>query len=222
MVPLQRGVPQGSVLAPLLYVIFTNEMTETIKRNNCGNQTYGDRSKLFETKCSECEILTIYADDSTYVVGNRSRQENQQIVRRSIYYIKLFLNDKQLVINMPKISLTECMIKQKYGRTLEPPPTLTVEKEPGVDTIVAQSSYIRIFGANVQGNLMWQAYLEKGEKALLPAMGKHLGHIRHKGRLIPMRSRKSLARGMILSRLTYLMPLWGGAAKSYITRAQGF
>ena len=60
-----------------------------------------------------CGIMTIYADDSTYVVGNRSRQENQQSIRRSIDEIKLFLNDNHLVINMPKTSLTECMIKQK-------------------------------------------------------------------------------------------------------------
>ena len=95
-----------------------------------------------------------------------------------------------------------------------------MEKEPEVDKIVEDNSYTRILGANVQGNLIWQAHLETGEKALLPAVRKHLVYLRHMGRLIPMRSRTNLASWMILSRLTYLMPLWGGAAESYITRAQ--
>ena len=92
-------------------------MTETVKRNNCANQAHGDRSNLFGTQCSECGIMTSYADYSTYVVGNRSRQEHQQSIRRSIDEIKLLLDDNQLVINMPKTSLKECMIKQKKGRT---------------------------------------------------------------------------------------------------------
>ena len=114
---------------------------------------------------------------------------------------KVLVTDNQLVINPSKTSLTEIMIKQKKGKTSGQAPSLLVDKEPGTQEWVEDSSYTRILGANIQYNLAWQARLETGKKAMLPLARKHLGMLKHLGRLIPLSRRRNLAKGLIVSRM---------------------
>ena len=72
----------------------------------------------------------------------------------------------------------------------------------------------------MQNNLCWNTHLESGDKALLPGVRSQLGHLRHLGGLIPIPSRINLANGLLISRLNYLMPLWGEAPPSQINKIQ--
>ena len=69
----------------------------------------------------------------------------------------------------------------------------------------------RILGLNLQNNTTWKAHLETGIKVLLPSVRKCLGALRHLGKGIPAGSRNILAKGLITSRLSYLIGIWGGA-----------
>ena len=86
--------------------------------------------------------------------------------------------------------------------------------------IISDSLHTRVLGANLQHNMLWQAHLETGPKALLPSIRKQLGKLKHLGKLLPMGVRPNLAKGLLLSRFSYLLPLWGGASNAYLKRAQ--
>ena len=211
MEPVYRGVPQGSVLGPLLYAVYLNELTEAVKRADCTNTAHADKSKLFRRQCSDCGILTSYADNTMYTVCNKKREDNEERLKSSLEEITLFLRDNQLSINLPKTTITECMLKLRKGKTTGDPPSLLVEGELGVTKLVKDTKCMRILGANMQSNLGWQQHLETGEKAVFPRMRRQLGLLKNRGRMIPRNVRNSLARSYITSSLNYLLPLWGGA-----------
>ena len=219
MTPVLSGIQQGSVIGPVLYAIYTNKLTDIVKQPTCQEVIHRDTSNLFGRQCKQCGILSIYADDLTYVIGNRQRHLNQSRLTHCLDKISLFLQDNSLILNLPKTSLTEVMIPQKRTRTQGLPPNLVVNDGTEVKQ-VKDKSYTRILGANIQSNMSWQAHMETGKKAMLPGVRKQLGLLKHISKLVPKSVRLTLATGLIVSRLSYLMPLWGGGAECYISRAQ--
>ena len=221
MCPVDRGVPQGSVLGPLLYSVYTNEMSETITDTDCRNEAHSDNEQLFGKECCQCGTITQYADDSTYQIANIQRQNNQKKkITDNIDNMIIFLNTNELTINMDKTKIVECMIMLKRGRTPGDPPELSVMNSRRQQEIITDSNQCRILGMNIQNNATCNSHLETGKKPLLPSLRRNLGALRHLGKQIPSGSKNTLARGLILSRLSYLISIWGGASNNLLRKAQ--
>lgn len=77
-----HGVPQGSLLGPLLYIIATNLITELLNR---------DSSKIF-----------MFADDIAIIVSNKKVQDAVQEMKKTIKYLQQITHDLGLTINMEK------------------------------------------------------------------------------------------------------------------------
>ena len=66
----------------------------------------------------------------------------------------------------------------------------------------------------------WFSHLEKGRKAVLPAARKQFGALQQLGRMMPRSSRKLLAEGLVMSKLSYIISQWGGATDNHILTVQ--
>ena len=214
------GVPQGSVVGPLLYALYINEMTEVVRKSDCRNQSHSRNQKLFGEVCTDCGSLNLYADDATYCVSSRKRLENREKLEVTLDAIQKFLSENDLHLNVGKTAVVECMIPQKKGKTPGQPPGLLVEEEQGRMKEIRDKGMCRILGVNIQGNMTWTSHLESGDKAILPKIRKQLGALIHQGKKIPKSVRKTLATGLILGRLQYVIAIWGSTSDSQIRKAQ--
>ena len=215
---VDTGVPQGSVLGPILYLLFTNEMPENMKED-CPDDCHNEKTNLFGRNCSQCGLMPCFADNSSLVVASKKMEENIEKMRGKLDKVTLFLQSNQLCINERKSKYQNFMVKQKRAKVLPDPPTLILQTWEG-EKVLFNQIHSRLLGLNLHQDLGWRSHFYLGTKPLIPALRRRLGQLKHLGSLIPRRGRQHLANGLIVSKLSYMITVWGGAENVHLTKLQ--
>ncbi len=96
--PIDYGVPQGSVLGPLLFIIYINDLQNQIKQAK----------------------ITLYADDTAIFYASKDLLEIQRVLNQELGYAHKWLTDNKLTLNVKK---TKCMLfssKRKQTKVKKP------------------------------------------------------------------------------------------------------
>ena len=187
---LVRGVPQGSVLGPILFCIYTIELSYILKK-------HGIRFKLF-------------ADDTQFYLTFINIDDTVTKIKDVMRDIKKWMTMKQLKLNEDK---TECLIVGKSSdlRRLEEIHSLNIE---GNEIEVKKS--VKDLGVMLDSTLSMKEQIDK----VVRVAGYHLRNIAFVKKYIDESSLRKLIHNHVISRLDYCNSLYYGLPNFQLRRLQ--
>ena len=120
--PLEVGVPQGSILRPILYCMMVNDLPEVPHDHDPGDD--GDPS-FWNLHCSTCGGISCFADDSSYSRSGGDTQTLNRELKSTYESIAEYMSANKLVLNTDKTHLlvmaseTQHRLYGNYGVELD-------------------------------------------------------------------------------------------------------
>ena len=150
LLSLEAGVPQGSILGPIFYTIFTNELPQVVHEANCP-LTEMEEAAMFATQCQECGGVCYYADDSTYTAVGNDPVELSDKLSQKYAVLAEFLTSNKLKVNDDKTHLLVMSTRQR--RRFRDTSTITINTPTAV---ITPSAVERLLGAQIHQDMHWK------------------------------------------------------------------
>jgi hypothetical protein len=85
---------------------------------------------------------------------------------------------------------------------------------------IKPSIHEKLLGCWVQDDFKWSDHLRDNEESLIRSLTTRLSALKKVGRLCSFKNRKMLANGIFISKLSYLIALWGGCGTGLVRSLQ--
>ena len=138
---ITHGVPQGSVLGPLLFLLYINDFS----------------------KCSNVFDFHIFADDTNLFYSNSNLAELESIVNYNLKMVSDWLTANKVSLNIDKTNFIIFHPPQKVKGHLV---KLTIDKRE-----IAQEKFIKYLGLIIDSHLSWKYHILHISKKIKRCIG---------------------------------------------------
>ena len=107
---VEVGVPQGSILGPILYCLMVNDLPE-VPHNHPPNDL---QPSFWNTNCSTCGGMSCFADDSSYSKSSKDPTALNEDIKAKYSEIAEYMAANKLVLNSDKTHLLVMASKAQH------------------------------------------------------------------------------------------------------------
>ena len=177
--PISTGVPQGSILGPLLFLIYINDMVFA----------------------SEIFASIMYADDTTLSCTVNFKKSvltdiSETELNNELQKISTWLKLNKLSLNVSK---TKFMIFHTPTKKVSTP-KLMID-----DSVIERVTEFNFLGINVHENLNWSCHTTK----IANKISRTIGILNKLKRYLPLNIKIMIYNALIASHLNYGILIWG-------------
>ena len=147
---LRCGVPQGTILGPLLFLIYINDLPHCL--------TYSEPR--------------MYADDTSLTLASTDIEHINYRLNHDLRNVYEWLSANKLTLNMTKTEFMLIASRQKLSQFTESP-SLTIN-----ENAIEQVTSAKSLGVYVDQNINWECHIENISKKIACAIGA-IKRIRH-------------------------------------------
>ena len=199
---LKRGVPQGSILGSLLYILYVNDVGQCFKR---------------------CEYF-MYADDTAIMCKHRNLEDAIAIMQQEFDTFQLWAHDKQLNINASKTKLMHIRTPKYASKNTIP---MVVHNSQCLHNQISNckcKNHIELvrnykyLGIIFDEHMLWRAHTERLKKQLR-CLSFNFYYMR---KYVPGSVLLTIYRSLVECILCYGITIYGQASKYLLDGIQRF
>jgi hypothetical protein len=190
--PLRFGVPQGSVLGPVLFLLYVQPLSDLISSRSISHHAFADDTQMYNSDTVERAANAV------------------QSISQCIDHVKSWMTTNKLMLNDGK---TEAMLvaNPRISSSLPLPSSLSVD-----GTLIGFSASVRNLGVTLDSGLSMSQHVRAVCRSSYLEL-RRISSVRH---LLTVEATKTLVCAFVLSKLDYCNSLLCGCPQYLIDRLQ--
>ena len=193
---IECGVPQGSILGPLMYILFTNDVPEL-------GHSHPVNFRKPDHFCDACGGTVCYIDDSTYSVAHTDSAFLSTKLSTQYEEISRYMAANRLVINDDKTHLVVMGTRSSAAnRDL-------VRIRAGIHDIHPTKTET-LLGCQINDDLKWKEHILSSDMSTIKQLTSRVNGLCMVSSRADFTTKLMVANGIVMSRICYLIQLWGG------------
>lgn len=185
------GIPQGSSLGPLLFLIYINDISNS----------------------SEKLSFRIFADDTTIFASSANLSDLECLVNSELRKVSKWCIANRLSINLKK---TNFMIIKSPKKTMTKKVDIKLLNKENSYISIEKKDHVKFLGVFIDDNLSWKYHIS----SLCSRLSRNAGIFLKLRHFVSLSQMKSIYYSLVYPHVTYAIVAWGSAYKTHLNKIQ--